>query len=312
VKVTSALRDPAAVVDGRRKITDSSETVLVTHNLTARATDGSVAAITELFAKLSGERRIELRDGIVLAWKDNDVARLGGLRRRHLPLTAPAFAHVIGALRDLACGRVLEAFLRVERLLAHVIFGVARPPRRTELADHGCGPRAWRLLVMRTLRKLADAPKSETIEAWGLRVREVIERAAGEILATPKKLGGRFPLKVEGKKKKEILSASVADCLPDHTDAVTSTISNIHQVKGQEFRAVCLYVPADKQAAEPILLNAQPPSPDSFSARRVLYVASTRAQDLLVVVLPASWVAELEKHVQGRTFLHSFDRRMSA
>ena len=113
---------------------------------------------------------------------------------------------------------------------------------------------------------------------------------------------------------KNVLTLPAADYLPS-TDAVTtSRVSNVHQVKGREFPAVCVYVPADRkdvQPADAILLTTEPPSADTMSARRVLYVGTTRAQDLLVVAVPAAWVPELEKHQHGRAFLDGFDRRVN-
>lgn len=315
VKVTSAFRDSVTPIDGRREVTASAETVLVTHRLKVRAAAADVARVATVFAEIRDARNIDNTHGIVLAWKDNDVARLGGMGRKDLPLVAPSFAHVLRALRDLACGRVLESFRTVEQLLAVITLKVARPPRRAELDAIGCDTRTWRIVTMRTVRRLADKIPNETVESWGKRVRQLVEEAAAELTGTAKSLGTRFPLKFEtgtkNSKKAELLNSPVDSCLPDQGDNLTSTISKIHQVKGQEFRAVCLFIPADNQKAEPILVKAAPPTSDTLATRRVLYVGATRAQDLLVIALPETWVEELRKHEAGQAFIQSFDRQLS-
>lgn len=313
VKVTAALRDKSLEVEGRRVATASSETVLAVHDLTPRAAANKVAAIATTFRTICEERGILPEHAVVLAWKDKDVARLGGLTREHLPLSAPAFDHVLKALRDLACGRALEAFQRVERLIAQVVIGAARPPRKTELTDRGLDLRRWRRTVMQTLRNIATVVPDETVQEWAKRVRKEMESSCTALAGSAKSLGTRFPLKVDGggAKKQGILASPVGRCLPDSTDVQTSPITKIHQVKGQEFRAVCLYVPADRTDAEPILLREQPPTADAMSTRRVLYVGATRAQDLLVVALPLAWVEALEKHAQGRELVGAFERRIA-
>ena len=310
--VTVALRSSTAIaVDGRRAVTDRAETVLLTHPFTVQPKDGSVAAITAKFAEVCCERKIAAEEGIVLTWNDADVQRLSGLQKKRLPLTALAVSHVMGAIRSRAAGKMLDAFLRIERLLAQLTFGVARPPRQLELQTRGLELRRWRATVMRVLDETVRRVEGESVEGWGSRVRNSFEAAVKYVTGQTEKLGHKFRMQVDGKKK--VLTAAVSEYLPEPSDIATSGVSNIHQVKGQEFPAVCVYVPADRKGtplADPILMSA-PQAPDSQSARRILYVGATRAHDLLVFAIPAAWLPALENSERGKAFLQAFDRKIT-
>lgn len=310
--VTAPLRDSRISVEGIRPESKSMSTVLLTHDFTQKPKDGTVAAVAAAFASLCVEVNVPVSEGVLLAWNDSDVQRLGGMQRKRMPLSAPSYGQVMGALRARSEGKILDAYLRTERLLSQLAFNRGRPPTVDELEAISLGWREWRSKVMQTLDELRVEIEGETVEAWATRVKLVFERQAAALTGTYEKLGARFRKEVEG--SKNVLTLPAADYLPS-TDAVTtSRVSNVHQVKGREFPAVCVYVPADRkdvQPADAILLTTEPPSADTMSARRVLYVGMTRAQDLLVVAVPAAWVPELEKHQHGRAFLDGFDRRVN-
>jgi len=148
------------------------------------------------------------------------------------------------------------------------------------------------------------------VRAWATRIKEIFEVEREKVTGTFEKLGKKFRQDVEGSKK--LLDSLAIEYLPQLGTVATSTVSNIHQVKGQEFSAVCVFVPADRKGmppGDPVLIQTNPLLPETLSARRVLYVGATRAQDLLVVVVPKNWIEELEKHEHGRAFLAGFDER---
>jgi hypothetical protein len=91
-------------------------------------------------------------------------------------------------------------------------------------------------------------------------------------------------------------------------------VSKIHQVKGKEYQAVCVYVPADlkgMQPAEAIIAAANAVTGEILSARRVWYVGGTRAQDFLAFAIPQAWIPALEASEHGRAFLAAFDQRIN-
>jgi hypothetical protein len=309
--VTAPLRESRIAVEGIRPESERTGTVLLTHDFTQRPKDGAVAAVGAAFASMCIERKIPVSEGMVVAWNESDVQRLGGMQRKRMPLSSPAYGQVMGALRARSEGKILDAFLRTERLLSQLAFNRGRPPTVDELKAIPLGWREWRSKVMRTLDELSAEVDGETVEAWATRVKVIFERQAAALTGTHEKLGTRFRKKVEG--SKNVLTLPATDYLPSTDAAATSRVSKVHQVKGQEFPAVCVYVPADRRDVHPadaILLTTEPPSADTMSARRVLYVGMTRAQDLLVVAVPNAWIPELEKYEQGRAFLAGFDRRV--
>jgi DNA helicase-2/ATP-dependent DNA helicase PcrA len=309
-EVTAHLRDSRIAVEGTRPESQGTSTVLLTHDFTQRPKDGTVATVAAAFANLCTERDIPASHGVVLAWNDSDVQRLGGTQRKRMPLSASSYGQVMGAIRARSEGKILDAFNRTERLLSQLAFNRGRPPTLDELEAMPLSLRGWRSKVMRTLRDLIAEVEGETVEEWATRVKLVFEQQVAELAGTYTKLGNRFRKEVEG--SKNVFTHPATDYLPGTHAVATSRVSNVHQVKGQEFHAVCVYVPADRKGAQPaeaVLLTTDPPAADTMSARRVLYVGSTRAQHLLVVAIPSVWIPELERHKHGRNFLAGFDRR---
>src|SRR5436189_2147986 len=218
------------------------------------------------------------------------------MQRKRMPLFSPAYGQVMGALRARSEGKVLDAFLRTERLLSQLAFNRGRPRTVDALEAIPLGWLEWRSKVMQTLEELSAEVDGETVEAWATRVKVVFERQASALAGTHEKLGTRFRKAVEG--SKNVFTLPATDYLPSTEAVATSRISKVHQVKGQEFPAVCVYVPADRRDVHPadaiLLTTEDTPLTDTMSARRVLYVGMTRAPVLLVVAVPNAWIPELE------------------
>jgi DNA helicase-2/ATP-dependent DNA helicase PcrA len=307
--VTAPLRASRVAVNGVREKTSQSGTVLLTHGFTAKPKDGSVAAVSAKFDRLCADRQIRAEHSIMLTWNEADVQRLGGLQKKHMPLKASSYSQVMGAIRAFAEGKALEAFRKTERLLAQIAFGSGRTPTNDDLAAQSLNLRAWRSIVMRALHQSACAgPAGESVEDWANRVKSAFEAAVEEIMGSHQKLGARFRKDIEGTKK--LLNTTAEQYLPDPQSDAMARVSNIHQVKGQEFQAVCVYVPADRKGNEPadvILKDGLAATADILSARRVLYVGATRAQDLLVMTVPRRWIATLQEYPYGQSFLAAFD-----
>jgi len=307
--VTAPLRVSRVAVKGAREKTSQSGTVLLTHGFTVKPKDGAVAAVSAAFAGFYADRQIRAEHSVMLTWNDADVQRLGGLQKKHMPLKAPSYSQVMGAIRAFAEGKALDAFRKTERLLSQFAFGSGRPPTNDDLAARSLNLRAWRSIVMRTLHQSAsDGPAGESVEDWANRIKTVFEAAVEEITGAHQKLGLRFRKEVEGTKK--LLETTAEQYLPDPKSDAMARVSKIHQVKGQEFLAVCVYVPADRKGSEPadvILNDGVAATTDILSARRVLYVGATRAQDLLVMAVPRTWIVKLHEHPHGQSFLAGFD-----
>lgn len=311
VDVVAPLRDGGGVVQATRERTAGSGTILLSHTFTVVPKEGVVASITSAFDAICEERGVPPSKRMVLAWADADVQRLGGMRKKSLPLKGPPFHDVLEALRCRTGGNMLECFQRIERLLSRFAFGSARPPSRADLQSRGLGARNWRARVMRVGDAIAERHPDETVTAWCARVRREFESACRDLTGISKSLGHVLSQKCD---PKAALQASITDYLPDASDVRLAPIRTIHQVKGQEFTAVCVYIPRAKKGvpiAEAILLRSQPPNPDALSARRVLYVGMTRAIDILLLAVPAVWIEHLSDHPTGQQFIAGFDDRIA-
>lgn len=307
--VTAPLRESGVAVNAVRAKSPRSATILLTHAFTPKPKDGVVAGVTVAFEQLCRDRDIPNRKSIVLAWMNDDVQRLGGLQKKHMPLTAPSYGQVMGAVRAFSEAKVLEAFRKTERLLSKIVFGLGRPPSHDELSDKALDARRWRSLVMRTLMQTVErGAGGETVDQWAERVKAIYQSAVEKVTGAPAKLGPKFPKRVDAKK---LLTAVAEQYLPDAQSGASLAVSNIHQVKGQEYDAVCMYIPADWKGMEPAesILAGGLATGEILSTRRVWYVGATRAMDLLVIAVPQSWIAALEAHPKGQAFLAGFDER---
>lgn len=316
--VTAPLRQAKAPVSAKAVKTERSATILLTHDFTVRPKDEAVSAVTARFAELCQSYGHAVDASIVLTWTDADVQRLGGLARKHMPLSGGSFAQVMGAIRARSRGEIFDAFRRIERLLGQLVFKHSSTPTEEELLVCSLTLRQWRAAVLRTLDAVSAQFDAETVGAWATRIKQIFERERATLTGTFEKLGAKFRLDVEGGKKlkksqvEKLLQSLATEYLPTTHSAATSPISNIHQVKGEEYPAVCVYLPLQDKASPPAqpILAKNDDVEDALEARRVVYVGLTRAEHLLVVALPESWIAALEGCEDGRQFLGGFDVRL--
>lgn len=162
------------------------------------------------------------------------------------------------------------------------------------------------LLGMCGHRKQSE-PLSETIERIGVNPRDVRRHALRLVNCMPRccehtNQGRRewlerlwadlemIPLpKAEGSYVRRFFSMPRKahwSRILEMTQDVELSASSVHDVKGQQFRAVCVAMPADGSEIDKIVERWEARS-DS-EAKRVIYVGVTRARDILALAIPAT------------------------
>jgi len=248
---------------------------------------------------------------VILAWAEADVRRLGGGGWSACPFSLEAVRQLVGAVRSRYRGNLLEAVDGIESIVSRIVLG-HRQPQSGDLASLGLTPRAWRGALLSLLRSI-EPIAGENVGTWLGRAKGCLGDAVSALSGTTTKVGHQISTRVAaGRNKEKVLAADAAVFLgnPVGEDGDGLRILRVHQVKGEEFDTVCLYIPKPEKG-EPgacATLLGEPESPAAEEGRRVAFVGMTRAIRHLVIVLPADWVAELEGSSTGKKFLQAFDK----
>ena len=153
-------------------------------------------------------------------------------------------------------------------------------PTIEELCDHDIDIREWRLALYEILQAACSYNDGENWNDWLKRVQKVISDSAMKFNweENKKELSGKFMRSKEGEAKRISAIASGTN------DSILGKpiVKTIHQVKGNEFDCVVLFVP------KPHSRNAPCPSYEWWPAtsseeRRIAFVAASRAKKTLIL-----------------------------
>ena len=162
------------------------------------------------------------------------------------------------------------------------------------VADNEIEPMGWRPDVTRILQELRfDPGKLSDAKAWHTEAKNVFPR---HVSVSP------------GQSISQLLrwNAAISTAMAAVTnDAVTPR--TIHSVKGMEFPAVCVVTTRSTLKAILDFLECGIPAERAEEARK-LYVAASRAQQLLVVAAPQSQADRLACHLRGQGASVKIDR----
>ncbi|MDA8048548.1 MAG: UvrD-helicase domain-containing protein [Rhodospirillales bacterium] len=157
---------------------------------------------------------------------------------------------------------------------------------RQYLADNEIEQANWRPHVLFLLRALRfDPSKHADAKAW--------HAAAKDLLAQHLTLGDGPSLSQRLKWNDAVAAALAA------VPAATAMPRTIHAVKGMEFPAVCVVTTASTLKSILDYLETGEPADKAEDARK-LYVASSRAEKLLVIAAPKSQADRLATYLRGQ------------
>lgn len=320
-KITSHLQQAGHGIVACRKVDNSSKTFLVTHSYTPRPKN--LETVVLAFKKFINGIELNKEDAAILTWDGGDAELLAGTKSKGCPLTTPRLEFLYNGLLALKAGNAYKFFQSVERVFSDCVFENLRPSD-IELESYGLTRREWKRLIWRIAREACVPLKEESVQDWQKKIKDGLEIEAEKILGKPIKLGQKLSTRVEkfgnNKNKDEILSSPMSHFLvSNETIDHHYVIDKVHQVKGKEFDAVCFFVPRpavnklDAMASWfgywDVLGNEIKEPVPAGEARRVAYVAITRAKRMLMVVIPENWYSELSSNAKGRAFIESFDNK---
>ncbi|MCX6668782.1 MAG: UvrD-helicase domain-containing protein [Methanothrix sp.] len=270
--VSSALSDSGAAVSSRDDAEDG-HTILLVHEMTKACADEKFSAqITETFQEnetlaIIARREVTIR-GLVGESTGNDFKGSSHAGRR-----------LDRAVRLFCNGQSSMASRIVAKELSWLVLK-NESPTIEELRDHDIDIHEWRLALYGILQAACFYKDGENWNDWLKRVKKVIRDSAVKFNWEENRgeLSGRFRASKEGEAKRTSAIASVTN----NSILGKSIVKTIHQVKGNEFDCVVLFVP------KPHSRNAPCPSDEWWPAtsseeRRIAFVATSRAKKTLIL-----------------------------
>lgn len=317
-KVANHLQRAGQAYEGLRATDEESKTLLSTHSFKPRSSN--LRGVVEAFQAFIGNAMLDESGAALLAWSGNTVTHLSGTTAISCPLEGPKWRVLWDGVSAYYAGDILELFESAEKVLSVCILDSPRPSDM-QLQTLGFTRSDWKRLVWDLARKTCLFREDETLKQWSDRVRNDFERTAQEELKnTTVSWRRQLPIKVErGQRQKQAvllrpMSDYISSAVSSHRHGVL--IEKVHQIKGREFDAVCLFVPKPDSRGLGALDawfghigstgQNRTESANSGETRRVAYVAMTRAKRKLMVVIPADWYKELCSTPHGRSFVAAF------
>lgn len=308
-KVASLLRRADEAVVSGPSAPPPAPVVLATHAFGPRS--GDLTAVGTAFVQVVRATGIKTSEAVVLAWADSVVRRLGGDGGVRCPFTAHDVRACLHAVERRRRGDLVAGIEVLGGVAGRIVFE-DRQPSEVDLAARGLTLRAWRRELLGILDDV-DPRGDETVADWLKRLKRSFELLGEKVLGERPKLGRRFSARLErGRKAVSELGKSARELLPLGESSHPWTTARIHQVKGEEFSAVCVFIPTPPKGdpgALPTLLGLGEPSvvKEAEEARRVAYVGITRATRLLLLVVPEAWRGELASSPEGLALLDAFE-----
>ena len=222
---------------------------------------------------------------VIAATKASGAAAAGQPRPRNRRDRAVRLAEVVtdfhfaAGFNDLktAIDQVHQILLELEGRLADLSY-------RQYLADNEIEQASWRPQVLDLLRALRfDTSMHADARAW--------HASAKDLLAQHLEDGSSLSQRLKWNKAIETALASVP--------TETAMPRTIHSVKGMEFPAVCVVTTASTLKSILDYLETGEPADKAEDARK-LYVASSRAEKLLVIAAPRSQANRLAIYLGGQ------------
>jgi hypothetical protein len=303
--------------DGLRVTDKESQALLSTHTFGSRSSD--LRMVVEAFRAFIGDATLDGTGAAVLAWSGSVVARLSGTTPTLCPLEGPKWRTLLHGVSVYYMGDVLEFFESVEKVLSICIWNSPRPTD-DQVQAMGATRSGWKRLVWNLALNSCLPRGDESLEQWSRQVQNDFERTGQEVLKCETISWGRkLPIRVEhGQNRDQVLLKPVTSYAGRavNTESQSILVEKVHQVKGREFDAVCLFVPKPDSRGLGALDNwfghvdkigqTKSESPDAGEARRVAYVAMTRAKRKLMVVIPTAWYEELCTTPHGSSLVAAF------
>lgn len=246
------------------------------------------ASIGTAFCALLKEAGIEaLSAPIVAATKASSAAAAGqprptGGNDRTIRLAeAVTDFHFAAGFSDMRA-----AIESVHRILLEIEGRLGDRSYNQYLVDEEIEPASWRSKVISMLRALRfDTTKYSDTRAWHAAAKDLLEREL--IIQDGKSIGQK--LRWNAGLEAALAAAPAATAMP----------RTIHSVKGMEYPAVCVVTTARTLKAIMEFLETGERTDKAEDARK-LYVAASRAEQLLVIAAPKSQAERLKTHLCGQ------------
>jgi DNA helicase-2/ATP-dependent DNA helicase PcrA len=282
--ISSALSDSGSIVSSRDDA-EEGQAIMIVHEMTKATLDEKLSvhlaeACQENESLAIIARRVVTIRGLMGGSAGNDFKGASHAGRR-----------LDNAMRLFCSGQSSMASRIVAKELSWLVLK-NESPTNEELRDNNIDIREWKNALYTILQSVCCYYDEENWNSWLKRVQKVIRDSAVKFNweENKRELSGRFRSSEEGDAKRISAVAS-------NTNAGIrnmAIIKTIHQVKGDEFDCVVLFVP------KPHSKNAPCPSEEwwptsSSEERRIAFVAASRAKKTLIMCVHRNTYDALKK-----------------
>lgn len=285
--VVSALSDSRAPTVARDDA-EEGRVIMIVHGLERVKFDSSIAE--EIHKVLKEDESLA-----IIARKGSTVKKLVGFENTEGFAGSCRYGELVyQAVQQLFEGKSANASKIVSRVIGDFVLG-EETPCVEDLRKNNIDIRKWRASIHTIIKAAIFGSDGETWNEWLLRLKEDVGIAAKEIgwIEDRKKLSSKFRVsKKKGNVKRNLVKKKNNNVVYDDRTKITT----IHQVKGEGFDCVVLFVP------KPHAKNSPCPSKEWWNEspceeRRVAFVATSRAKKTFILCIHKESYAELAKRV---------------
>lgn len=285
--VVSALSDSRAPTVARDDA-EEGRVIMIVHGLERVKFDDSIAE--EIHKVLKENESLA-----IIARRGSTVKKLIGFENTDGFAGSCRYGEqVYQAVQQLFEGKSANASRIVSKVMGDFVLG-EETPSVEYLRKNNIDIRKWRASIHTVIKAAITGSDGETWNEWLLRIKENVGIAAKEIgwIEDRKRLSSKFHVsQKKGNAKRNLIKNYCSN--PGYGDR--TKITTIHQVKGEGFDCVVLFVP------KPHASNSPCPSKEWWSEppceeRRVAFVAISRAKKTFILCIHKESYTELARNV---------------
>lgn len=240
--------------------------------------------LDDLIAKEIGNLAQGSDSRAILARRGSTVKKLTGLETTEEFKGRSRYCRQIDrAVLELRDGNSQHASRIISRILGDLVIGEETPNAKI-LWDNNIDIKNWRLAIYKVIKAAATSDtEDETWNAWRSRVKNSVRIAAQDIgwVEDKAKLGAKFRMSEKDGELKRSLKIKIDKNICYGENEIITTI---HQVKGEGFDFVVLFIPKPHARISPCP-SLEWWNPSTREERRVAFVATSRTKNIFVLCI---------------------------
>lgn len=241
----------------------------------------------------------ELKSKLVLVRGKSDLSRLTTFRTSIEPWKSKIPSRIIEVELLYGQKKIKEALDKLGWICAFLIFGDEHFSDVKKFIQENGNTIGFNTMLLELLKSLPSL--SLSFNSWDVQTRQLLK----DKLDLPNDLNFEFKQKMPGQKMNELRNEPVESYFGQIEDSIV-TAQTIHSAKGASVDAVLLYL-HERSGAQVISFNDIPDNANGLveikEKHRLIYVACSRAKQLLAIAVPSSITEEqIRRKLNGLDF----------